>query len=256
MASEIKPPLTDSTTEHSKPTFHPGIFYPAARGVVFDFGGVIYDDTAWRVCLGQVLAKLKIPGDHDQLFQAWRREYAVRVFRGEADFRWAFGAFFTSLDLPGPLVEEVEAACRGARRRLLESIRPVPGVKRTLIRLREAGLAVGLLSDSEQKGREIRRRLARFGLDRLFDVVVSSRDTGETKPSPAGYREAVARMELAAEEVVFVGHDPNELSGAASVGMQTAAVSHPHGTSADAHLSSIEAILDLISAGLPIAAAS
>ena len=50
-------------------------------------------------------------------------------------------------------------------------------------------------------------------------------------------------MELAAEEVVFVGHDPQELSGAAMVGMQTAAINYPDGTRADAHLSSIEAIV-------------
>jgi len=256
MASEIEPSLTNTTSKHPEATFEPGIFYPAARGVVFDFGGVIYDDTVWRLRMSQILVKLGIPGDHARLFETWRQEYAVRVFRGETNFRRAFHAFFTSLDLPGPLVEEMEAACRGERRRLLESIRPVPGVKRTLVRLRESGLAVGLLSDSEQKGREIRRRLARFGLDRLFDVVVSSRDIGETKPSPAGYLEAVARMELAAEEVVFVGHDPNELSGAASIGMQTAAVNHPHSTSADAHLSSIEAILDLVSAGLSVVTAS
>ena len=170
MAPKFKRPLTNISSTHPDAGLDLARFHLTARGVVFDFGGVIYDDTVWRLCMGQILSKLRIPGDHDRLFRVWRREYAVRVFRGEIDLRSAFRAFFTSLDLPTPLVEEIEAACRGERRRLLESIRPVPGVKRTLIRLRESGLAIGLLSDSEQKGREIRRRLARFGLDRLFDV--------------------------------------------------------------------------------------
>ncbi len=226
-----------------------------ARGVVFDFGGVIYDDTVWRVCLCQILAKLQVAGNHDRLFDVWRREHAVRVFRGETDFRLAFRAYFTTLGVAPALVEEVEASCRGERRRLLESIRPVPGVKRTLVGLRETGLAVGLLSDSEQRGSEIRVRLARFGLDRLFDVVVSSRDIGVTKPSPAGYQKIVERMELGPGEVVFVGHDPLELAGAAAVGMQTAAVNHPSNTRADAHFASIEVIPGMIRLGYPVAAA-
>lgn len=227
----------------------------AARGIVFDFGGVIYDDTVWRLCFCQFLGKLQLGRNCDGLFDVWRREHAVRVFRGETDFRLAFRAFFTALGLEPPLVEEVEAACRGERRRLLELIRPVPGVKRTLVRLREAGLSVGLLSDSEHSGPEIRLRLARFGLDRFFDAVVSSRDTGVTKPSPAGYRKVVERMELAADEVVFVGHDPRELAGAAAVGMLTAAVNYPPQTSADVHLPSIESLPGLICLGCAAAAA-
>ena len=62
--------------------------------------------------------------------------------------------------------------------------------------------------------------LARIGVAGLFDVSMSSRDVGVAKPHPHIFLELARRLQLAPQEILYVGDEPElDVSGPKAVGM-------------------------------------
>jgi len=216
------------------------------RGVLFDFGDVLYDATVWRRWFLRLLSHLGLHTNYRSFFRIWDRDYLVDVHRGRRDFNEALEAFLFSVGLSRGQIDEVGMACRARRRRLEANARPLPGVKSTLGRLHKAGLVLGVLSDSEHPVSVLTERLSRFGVAELFSTVVSSIDLGWTKPDPACYLAALSAMKLPAGEVAFVGHDAVELAGAAAVGMSTVAFNFDPDAQADVYLGRFEELIEVV----------
>lgn len=100
-------------------------------------------------------------------------------------------------------------------------LHPYPHVRSTLLRLRERGIKLGVVSDAPKLKAWL--RLAEMGLTDFFDVVVALDDTGELKPSRMPFRAALKKIRAKPEEVLFVGDNPErDIKGAKKVGMRTA----------------------------------
>ena len=98
---------------------------------------------------------------------------------------------------------------------------PYPHVRETLIKLKGMGLVLGIVSDAPKMQAWL--RLAEMSLTEFFDVVVALEDTGKLKPSKMPFRQAIKKLGLNPEEVLFVGDNPErDIKGAQSVGMKTA----------------------------------
>ena len=227
----------------------------AVRGLLFDFGGILYDDTVWRRRLLRVLSHVGLHTHYHSFYYVWDRDFAADVYCGRRTFCDAFAAYLRAVGLRCGLIDEVVAACRGLRRELDESIRPLPGVRCTLARLAKMNLALGILSDSELPAGDLVGRLAGFAPSQTFRVVVSSIDLGRMKPDPESYREALAQMALSPHSVAFVGHETAELAGAQAVGMPTIALSGSPDAEADIYLDRFEQLADVVSLQRPLAAA-
>jgi putative hydrolase of the HAD superfamily len=76
------------------------------------------------------------------------------------------------------------------------------GVGPALRRLREAGLRLGVVSNSNGT---VRRLMERLGFLELFDEVLDSAVEGVEKPDPRIFRRALERLAASAEESLFVG---------------------------------------------------
>jgi putative hydrolase of the HAD superfamily len=64
--------------------------------------------------------------------------------------------------------------------------------------------------------------LDKFGLRKLFDVILVSREVGWVKPSPKIFQAALSSLRLKGSQCVFVGDDAEaDISGAKGVGMRT-----------------------------------
>jgi putative hydrolase of the HAD superfamily len=64
--------------------------------------------------------------------------------------------------------------------------------------------------------------LRKFSLEKIFDPIVISGEVGWIKPSPIIFKVALSRLRLSADQVVFVGDDPEaDIKGAKNVGMKT-----------------------------------
>ena len=225
-------------------------------GILFDMGGVLYDDTAWRRWLLRLLHQVGLYTHYRSFFRVWDREFLARVQRGECLFCEAFHQFMLSVGLSPALVDEVEAACQARRRELEAGIRPLPGVKSTLVRLRQANVVLAALNNSDQTTPALVERLERIGLGGLFGVVLSSIDLQRTKPDPASYQTALEAMGLPASSVAFVGHDAEELSGATAVGLQTVAFNFDPDAQADVFIARFEELAEILSVRRDMAAAA
>jgi HAD superfamily hydrolase (TIGR01509 family) len=209
-------------------------------------GDILYDATVWRRWLWRLLSHMGIAVDYRCLFELWDRNYLAAVQRGERDYPRAFREFLGSLGLRPGQVDEVEAASHAQRRQLEEHTRAYPGVAPTLDVLRSVGVRLAVLSDSESAADQLRERLRRLGLAGCFAAVVSSFDLRHTKPAPICYQTAVEAIGLSAAECGFVGHDAEELAGAATAGLRTLALNYEPEVVADVYLDRFEQLIELV----------
>ena len=88
-----------------------------------------------------------------------------------------------------------------------------PGVVECLQTLRGAGVRIGALSDYPATA-----KLTAMDLSALFDVVVCAQDrgVGSLKPNPAGLRMVLTRLDVPANQAVYVGDRPEVDARAAS----------------------------------------
>jgi 2-haloacid dehalogenase len=96
---------------------------------------------------------------------------------------------------------------------------PYPDCVPALERLRSAGIATGVLTNSARETAE--RALGEGGLIDLFDLVAGSDEVEAFKPDPRVYRLGIERTGVAANEVCMVASHWWDLMGAARAGMRT-----------------------------------
>ena len=97
---------------------------------------------------------------------------------------------------------------------------PYPGTKRTLIKLKEKGLKLAVVSDAPKIKAWLRLNAMR--IDDFFDVVVAKEDTGHLKPSRLPFSAALKQLNLQAEECLMVGDWPEkDIKGASQLGIRT-----------------------------------
>jgi FMN phosphatase YigB (HAD superfamily) len=115
----------------------------------------------------------------------------------------------------------------------------------TLYELKRRRYALGIITDTYHSKETKLQWLRRNGTDALWDVFVSSRDTGVRKPDPRIYHAALERAGLEPREAAFVGHKAVELDGARAVGMTTVAFNHEGGIQADHRIQAFADLLEL-----------
>jgi putative hydrolase of the HAD superfamily len=86
-----------------------------------------------------------------------------------------------------------------------------------LTRLKDRGLILGLISNVD---RDITPLLDELGVTALLQVVVTSQDTGFSKPQPEIFREALRQSGVQASEAIYVGDQYEiDIIGAKNAGM-------------------------------------
>lgn len=107
---------------------------------------------------------------------------------------------------------------------------PEPGIREVLSVLNEAGVPMGIVSNTAFAADTLKYELARQGLTEYFRFVMASADYGVRKPHPAIMRAALGRLDLPADRVWFVGDTPEtDIAGARAVGMPAIWYNVKHG---------------------------
>jgi len=92
---------------------------------------------------------------------------------------------------------------------------------RPLIRRIAENRKLGLISNFTYAP-VIHTSLRKLGISRFFNAVVVSQDTGWRKPHKRIFQDALKRLNVAAEDAVFIGDSPAEdIQGAKAAGMKT-----------------------------------
>jgi HAD superfamily hydrolase (TIGR01509 family) len=129
-----------------------------------------------------------------------------------------FEALFTTAGVPADRMGEVETCLQRLHGELHLWCRHAPDTRASLLRLRAAGLRLGVVSNSDGR---VEQALVAAGLRDCFDVVFDSALVGVEKPDPAIFRAALTALGVAPEEALYVG-DLYEVDvlGARSAGME------------------------------------
>jgi len=97
-----------------------------------------------------------------------------------------------------------------------------PDVPKALARARDAGIRIGVVSNSEGRLQSV---FERIGVLQWFEVVVDSHIEGVAKPDPRIFQIALDRMGIAPEHAIYAGDLPEiDLVGANAAGMHAVLV--------------------------------
>jgi len=95
-----------------------------------------------------------------------------------------------------------------------------PGAKKTLLKLKQKGLRLAIVSDAPKL--KCWLRLTSIKLDDFFDIVISYDDSGEFKPSKKPFQIALNTLDIKPEECLMVGDNPDrDIKGASELGIKT-----------------------------------
>ena len=101
-----------------------------------------------------------------------------------------------------------------------------PGIKGVLIKLRQMGILFIILTDAAVEGKFLVRHLEEMGISKYVSDIISSKDVGFNKPDKRFFSYALKKHKLKKQDVVFIGHDLDELKGAFNLGFKVYAVFH------------------------------
>lgn len=221
-------------------------------GLIFDAGDVLYDTTPGRRRLLRVLAQMGLHTQYACFFRIWERNFLREVYCGRQSYVDAFRAFLKSFGFTEPQIDEVAVATNVQRRTLEEPERLLPGVRETLGRRELSHLSLGVLTNATAPSVDVERQLTTLGLAGRFRWIFSSVDLGIAMPQRAAYCAAVEAMGLSPQQVAFVGHDCDELAGAAAAGLTTIAINYCHGTVANIYLDNFHQLASIVDHRAPV----
>ncbi|WP_254769097.1 HAD family hydrolase [Salinilacihabitans rarus] len=102
----------------------------------------------------------------------------------------------------------------------VDAMEPFPGVEGTLATLREAGVAVAVVTNLTTRIQL--RKLDELGLEPHVDLLLTSEETGREKPGSVMFTLPLARLDCRASEAAMVGDDVTaDVVGANAVGLET-----------------------------------
>jgi putative hydrolase of the HAD superfamily len=231
---------------------HRALLGERTAGLIFDAGDVLYDTTPGRRRLLRVLAQMGLHTQYACFFRIWERNFLREVYCGRQTYLEAFRALLRSFGFTEPQIDEVAVATNVHRRALEEPERLLPGVRETLARRELSHLSLGILTNATVPSVDIERQLPTLGLAGRFRWIFSSIDLGIAMPQRAAYCAAVEAMGLSPQQVAFVGHDSDELAGAASAGMTTVAINYCHGALANIYLDNFHQLASVVDHRAPV----
>ena len=128
--------------------------------------------------------------------------------------------FYVKVGLPRSLWNEVDSEWL----RLYEEEDPDlhPDAIRCLTALGKRGLKLALVSNGSRA--RVENELSRFGIGRLFEVVVFGEKKEELKPSPVMLQRALGALDLGPMDAVYVGDSPADIQAAKNARMSSIAI--------------------------------
>lgn len=190
------------------------------KAILFDLDNTLIDFTAMKraSCEAAVSAMVGagLPLAKNKAFEELYALYGVHGIEDSKIFQKFLKKFLGKVDYR--ILGKGISAYRKAQVGFLE---PYPGVRSTLVKLKEKGLALGIVTDAPRLKAWV--RLSEMNLEDFFDVVLTLGDTKKLKPHKQPFQKAAKDLKLSPAEILFVGDNPaRDIVGAKSAGMKTA----------------------------------
>jgi len=176
------------------------------QAVLFDWDGTLVNtaEASYR-CYEKLFGSYGIAFDRD----AFRRTYSPNWHLtysalGLAEERWA------------------EADARWLQHYCEEEVVLIDGAREALLRVRDAGLAAGLVTSGDRV--RVSRELTDLGVAEFFQALVCAEDTAERKPRPEPLLLALDRMRLVPGHAVYIGDSPEDVQMAQAAGVRAVGI--------------------------------
>ena len=204
------------------------------RAITFDFWNTLYSDGGTPIdaivdqrlqILRGALAACGGAPDDQQLADAYRSGFSAYLRA------WEQGRHFGAREQVAHVAGRFGVACRDEIRDEAASaieetgrraeLRLLPGAAEAIPQLAEAGIRLGLISDTGlTPGRILRDFLERDGLLRHFSALTFSDETGFPKPDERMFLETLAQLGEKPPDAAHVGDTPRtDIAGAKRLGM-------------------------------------
>ena len=199
---------------------------PGIEAIAFDIDGTLYP--AWKLTLRAVPFFIR----HIRFMNAFRKVRRILHEYSSSNPDKVLPDFFNEQSelLAAQLSISTQEAGDFLDREIYKGwkkiflrIRPYPFAKEAIIRLKEAGFKIGILSDfpPEQKG-------SVWGMLPLCDAALDSEAFGALKPSRIPFLKLAEALNTPCERILYVGNSKAyDVAGASSVGMKTAYIENP-----------------------------
>jgi len=196
------------------------------KAVVFDYGNTLIEFGPRQVAEQHAALRNALTGifgecDTDRLKAVRDKQMIAPYMRGYTENKLEDLCAELVVEMYGTEPEEhlVRRLVETRYTSFLESITLPDGVMETLAGLREH-FRLGFLSNYPC-GRSILDSLDRIGLAPMFETALVSGDIGYAKPHPRPFQAVLEKMDLPAEECVYVGDNwLADIQGAKGVGMK------------------------------------
>lgn len=184
----------------------------AVKAVAFDIDGTLYPN--WKMQLNSI----PFFAFHPKLiykFGEIRKE--IRKLENIDDFYLTQAELFgDALGIPADQAGSlIESFFYSSWEKTFSRIKPYGNVKKVIKSLKAMGLKTAVMSDFP-----IGEKLKYFGLDKLWDVEISSEEAGYLKPDKRPFLYLSEKLNVKPEEVIYVGNSYSyDVVGSKKTGM-------------------------------------
>lgn len=189
------------------------------RAILFDFNGVIVNDEPQH-CEALIATLAGYGYELDR--EGYYRDYLG--FDDRECFRFSFGRMGTPLT-DALLHQAIERKAELYRQAIHQSLELVPGAAE-FVPAAAASCRLAVVSGALR--REVELVLGTADLRRHFEVIVAAEDVSACKPSPEGYRAALARLALDPGQCVVIEDSLAGLEAARAAGLRCAMLATSH----------------------------
>jgi 2-haloacid dehalogenase len=202
------------------------------QALVFDVFGTLVD---WRSGVAEAFRACGLPGDPEELADAWRARYApILAEVNDGSRPWGNFDELHLATLDDLLAERNVDLTDETRHRLVGAwhrLEPWPDVREGLDALRRQRVTAALSNGHVA----LLIDLARYG-DLRFDCLLSAELAHAYKPALEVYRTAARLLGVQPGELMLVAAHPWDLKGAREAGLKTAIIDRPleHGSGSPA----------------------
>ena len=190
---------------------------PNIKACVFDAYGTLFDVHSavgrYSERLGDVSERVSSIWRTKQLEYTWLRS----LMKKHADF-WQVTQ--DALDYALDVFNIRDPQLRSDLIKAYLELKCYPEVPDTLVKLKDSGRQIAILSNGSPAMLEAVVKSS--GLEDLVQTILSVELAGIFKPDPAVYRLAVDRLEVKAEEIVFMSSNAWDAVGATAFGLRVA----------------------------------
>jgi len=182
--------------------------------VLFDWDGTLMDShsailAAYRSATTSVIGR-RFPDTQDEID-------LIRPMRAQQSFPLLS-------DDPKTVAEMIAAYNDAYVRESVTTAHAFPGVERLLGRLRDGGQTLAVVSS--KAGSRIAADAVQESLDSFFDTVISGDTSAEVKPHPGPILDALAALEVPADQAIYVGDGPQDVIAGRDAGVFTVGVTY------------------------------